>query len=441
MTTQNHSLIAEIFQQLLDKNDINAYQLAKEANIDRTYLSKLFSGVIAKPGKHKLVEVAEAFGIELKQLQLVLHDPEAAIQELGLENLDLSKNVRSKQDWGAAPNGILCYEREAEIKNIQQLVDPEYCRIVNIFGLGGIGKTTIAMELAKRLENEFDYVLWRTLSNVSLPEMIIQDALKLFTKKKHRTTISQQIAELLQYFRNHRCLIILDQVENILATGNSLEVYQNGYQIYGELFRQIAQTQHQTCLLLIGNEKPKNIAIWESSSTLIQSLQIQGSTKVCYQILKDKGAIKSPAWDELIEAYHAHPLAIKIVASMIKELFAGDVSEFLRQNTLFLGDLEFILHQQYNRLGDLEQYVLNIIAQMEKPLSLQELSEQYATKLRCSQIMDCLNSLKRRSLIEIVAKGKSFQKNLVLPSDLDSIDKINFYSIQPIVRKYITSQT
>ena len=108
---------------------------------------------------------------------------------------------------------------------------------------------------------------------------------------------------------------------------------------------------------------------------------------------------------------------------------------------MFLGDLEFILHEQYCRLADAEKYIINIIAQMNKPLSLQELSEQYATKLRCSEIINCLDGLKRRSLIEIVPLAKSFQKGSTPPAINSKVERINFYTIQPIVRKYITSQT
>ncbi|MGD1918331.1 MAG: NB-ARC domain-containing protein [Pleurocapsa sp.] len=445
MPSQNSNLIVEIFQKLLQKNNTNAYRISKEQDIDKAYLSKLFSGAIAKPGKNKLAVIAKALNIELEPLQLVFSNPEIAIQELSLENieldLNLSPNIRSKHDWGAAPDGIVCYGRKSEMIDLQRLIKINCCRVLTIFGMGGIGKTTLAMEIARQLETEFDHILWRTLTHISLVEVVIQDALRLFGNKKPEATISQQIANLLQYLRDRRCLLILDQVETILSTGNALDIYQNGYEFYGELFKQIAETNHQSCLVLVSNEKPKDISILEGDSASIYSWQLKGSTAVCYKILQYKEMIPSPAWDELIAAYREHPLAIKIVGSMIKELFDGNVSEFLRLNTLFLGDLEFILHEQYYRLSDSEKYIVNIIAQMNKPLSLQELSEQYATKLRASEIMNSLNNLKRRSLIEIIVGDKSWQKSFVPLSQEVQINKINFYTIQPVVRKYITSQT
>jgi transcriptional regulator with XRE-family HTH domain len=426
VTNQNRDRIAETFKQLLSKRNINAYRIAKETGIDKTYLSKLSSGAIAKPGNDKLIKIAQALDIELEQLEKVFNEPEMAIQEFGLDNIQLNdpQVVMQRQDWGSAPDSIICYERSTEINTIKEWIEEQDCRLVTLFGLGGIGKTTVAMEIARQLKSEFDYVFWRTLSDVSLIEIIIQDALRLFSNKKPPITITQQITKLLQYLQSHRCLLILDGIETILATGSSLQPYQNGYQAYGELLRQVAQKQHQSCLLLVSNEKPRDIAIWESTSASIHSYQLQGSTKVGYRILADKQIPQSSAWDELITVYQGHPLALKIVATLINELFNGDVSQFLRQNTLFLGDLQFILHQQYQRLSDHEKNILNTIAETDKPLSLQELTAQYATQLRCSQIMDCLNSLKRRSLLEI-----------------NENNQLNFYSIQPVVRKYIKSQS
>jgi transcriptional regulator with XRE-family HTH domain len=426
VTNQDHEHSTNTFKQLLSKRKTTAYQIAKKTGIDKTYLSKLSSGAIAKPGKDKLIKIAQALNIELEQLQKVFSEPEEVIEEFGLDNMqsNFSQVITPLQDWGSAPTAIVCYERSTEINTIKQWIEEQDCRLVTLFGLGGIGKTTVAMEIARQLKSEFDYVFWRTLSEVSLIEIIIQDALRLFSNKKPPITITHQITKLLQYLQKHRCLLILDGIETILATGSSLQPYQNGCQAYGELLRQVAQKQHQSCLLLVSDEKPRDIAIWESTSALIHSYQLQGSTKVGYRILADKQIPQSSAWNELITVYQGHPLALKIVATLINELFNGDVSQFLRQNTLFLGDLQFILHQQYQRLGDREKNILKTLAETDKPLSLQELTLQYATQLRCSEIMNCLNSLKRRSLLEI-----------------DQNNRVSFYSIQPVVRKYIKSQS
>ncbi|MGL4882325.1 MAG: hypothetical protein ACRC8K_14875, partial [Waterburya sp.] len=112
----------------------------------------------------------------------------------------------------------------------------------------------------------------------------------------------------------------------------------------------------------------------------------------------------------------------------------------LRQNTLFLGDLQFILHQQYQCLSAAEKNILITIAKIDQPLSLQELITHYDTRLRCSEIMDCLNNLKRRSLVDTVSYQTNSKNMAMSILDQDENSQINFYSIQPVVRKYIKSQ-
>ena len=418
--------IAQAFKQLLVKFNTNAYRIAKETGIDKTYLSKLSSGAIAKPGEDKLVKIAQALDIEPEKLLTVFTDPEIAMQEFGLAGIDLEQPiVNRRQDWGTAPDGIICYNR-VEIETIRQWIEVKRSRIVNIFGLGGIGKTTLAMEVARQVEGSFDYVFWRSLSRVSLIEMVLQDALRLFepNRQNNAATISQQIARLIHYLRTHRCLLVFDCIEIVLATGSSLKGYQNGYEHYGELFRQIAESNHQSCLILVGTEKPKDIAVWSSSTAAICSLQVKGASDVALQILKDKQLPPSPAWNDLIEAYQGHPLALKIVATMIWELFRGDVAEFLRHNTLFLGDLEFVLHQQYRRLSVAEREILDLVAQASEPLSLVQLRQQLAIQVPHSKVMSYLGTLRRRSLLETKL-----------------VNDVNFYSLQPIVQKYINSHT
>lgn len=425
MTKQNEAQISLVFRQLLAKYRTNAYRLAKETGIDRTYLSKLANGAIAKPGEDKLDTIARGLGIEASQLARVFSDPQAAVREfdlIGIEPTRFRSTIEPRQDWGEAPDGTVCCERQTEIEEIKHWIEIERSRIVTLYGLDGIGKTTLGFEIARQ-STEFEYIIWRDLGNIPLIEFVIQDTLRLFSRQTgNDLAIAQQITRLIDRLRTHRCLIILDRAETILAT-SSLQTYQNDHQAYGELFRQIAQSNHQSCLLLIANEKPKDLAIWEGSSTEVRSWQLRGSTAVCQQILTDKQIPESNSRNDLIEAYRGHPLAIKIVATIINELFEGNVAEFLQQNTLFLGDLEFVLYQQYQRLTDNERTIIHAIARITKPLSLSEIAGEFSGELRRSQLIACLDRLKRRSLIETVESEQN-----------------NCYTIHPIVRKYINSQ-
>jgi transcriptional regulator with XRE-family HTH domain len=388
---QNSYLAGEIFKQLLMKKNINAYRLAQKAGIDKTYLSKLTSGAIKKPGHDKLAKIAQVLELKPSQLLAIFTQPQMAAAELNIGEVKLSQQQTVQylgQDWGEAPDGMVCYGRLAEIETLQQWLIQERCRVIILYGLGGIGKTTLAVHLAKQFQKGFDYIFWRSLWYAPSVEIILNEALSLIARRQtSEAIIAQKISQLLFQLRQSRCLLILDQTESILATGNATQQYQDGYQVYGELFRQIAQLEHKSCLLLIGNEKPKDLAILESASASIRSLQLQGLSTAARQLLEDKQLPEVERWDELIKTYRGHPLALKIVATTIKEVFNGSISEFLRQNTLFLGDLEFVIDQQYRRLSDAEKTLICTIAEENQLVSISQLTAKPTLQMRCSEII------------------------------------------------------
>ena len=140
---------------------------------------------------------------------------------------------------------------------------------------------------------------------------------------------------------------------------------------------------------------------------------------------QDKQLLQEEKWDELIKAYWGYPLALKIVATTIQEVFGGNVSEFLAQNTLFLGDLEFILHQEYQRLSTWEKKLICTIALVTetKSVSIFRLNRELGDGVRRSEIIRSLDTFKRRSLVEV-----------------ERVSDESVYSLHPVIKKYLLSQ-
>ena len=71
--------------------------------------------------------------------------------------------------------------------------------------------------------------------------------------------------------------------------------------------------------------------------------------------------------------YSGNPLALKIVAETIVDLFGGEIGLFLAGGTLIFGSITDLLDEQFARLSALEQSVLCWLAIAREPVTLDEL--------------------------------------------------------------------
>ncbi len=78
-------------------------------------------------------------------------------------------------DWGDAPDVIQIFGRENEIAELAHWVIDERCRVVAVLGMGGIGKTTLAVKFAQEYATHFEYIIWRSLHNApELPDLLLE---------------------------------------------------------------------------------------------------------------------------------------------------------------------------------------------------------------------------------------------------------------------------
>src|SRR5207244_6087528 len=116
----------------------------------------------------------------------------------------------------------------------------------------------------------------------------------------------------------------------------------------------------------------------------------------CQQLLAEKGVAGSTSEQtRLIEAYAGNPLALKIVAQTIVELFGGEIAPFLEQGEVVFGGVRELLDEQYARLSALEQSVLLWLAILREPVNLQELMAVLGVPLPRSQVVEAVDGLQR----------------------------------------------
>jgi len=89
------------------------------------------------------------------------------------------------------------------------------------------------------------------------------------------------------------------------------------------------------------------------------------------------------------------------VSSTIETLFQGNVQNFLDCDHILYGNIWQLIDQQFQRLSNLEQQMINYLVLENRIMSVSELFNNTKFQTTSCQIIEALESLQGRSLIEI----------------------------------------
>jgi WD40 repeat protein/transcriptional regulator with XRE-family HTH domain len=310
-----------------------------------------------------------------------------------------------RMDWVGALDVSNFTGREGELAELIQWVAQERCRLVAILGMGGIGKSALISLLGKQLAPQFDAVLWRSVRDAPSCEELVADCFTFFSGTPPAAfppLLESRINQLIRRLHERRCLLVLDNLETLLEEGDPEGSYREGYQGYGRLLERLGEAVHRSCVVLTSREKPREIETAEGLGGPVRSLRLSGlSQEAARSLLQDKDLRgDSSAWLHLIASYAGNPLALKIVGQAIVDLFDGDIVPFMHSGEVIFNGIRVVLRQQVARLTPLEQTLLTWLAVVREWTSIESLLSLLVTRPTRARVLEALEVLWRRSLIE-----------------------------------------
>jgi transcriptional regulator with XRE-family HTH domain len=370
--------ISHKVKELLTLRGLTAYQLSQQTGLSRDYISKLLSSQISNPGLDKIQKIATVLNVELETFGL---EPAVSV--------------------GSPAPILVCIGRQPELAQLEQWVLQDSTKIVWIWGLAGIGKSTLAAALAQSVSNSFEQVIWHDLAYAS-------------------SSTPPWMSSITNGSRN---LVLVDRAEMVWQQPHVNSLTSQDSTPLESWVHQLQTLPNRSCLVGISREKPSWIRRSENVCKTVRSLKLNGLGIDSRCILEQKGLHPCPQWDDLISLYRGHPLALSLAAIAIQDVFGGSVTEFLKQNTLFLGDLSPLFKAQIDRIFPQERQILYALASAKETLDFEAVHQLFCSTLRRSQIIDAINQLIGRSLIETSRICGEIK-----------------YGLQPLIRQYISSE-
>ena len=291
------------------------------------------------------------------------------------------------------------YNRTQELTTLKNWILEENSRLVTIAGLPGIGKTALARELLEQIQEKFDRLLWRNHRQFTSLKSLKTNLIQFLSPE-------QPTASIIHKLRSQRTLIILDNLQESFTSGQLAGTYRPDYQDYGQFLQEIAESPHNSCLVLLSREKPIEITTQEIENPHCRALQLGGLGESAREILAERGLSDENRWHELIDLYGGNPSWLKTTAATIEELFNGSVGQLLSCPTVFLGDLEPVLQASYRRLSESEKFAIAWLATQSAPVEIARKPADFPFSQ--SAFWKALQSLTRRSLVEkVTSQGVS----------------------------------
>ena len=394
-------------------------QIADECGYDKNYVGdvsrKLFKVLSEQLNENidkynfcwtiERAKNSQLLGLVNSHITWCVNTPKADREQSITDEEKITKNT-GYYDLTLAPKITHFCDRTTELQTLSHWLTTQNPRLISVLGLSGIGKTTLVKQFVDLNIQQFDVVIWKSIKLSPSLDTIITEIFALINPEPIQT--DNKLTQLFNLLRQQRCLIILDDVQELFTSGQLAGQYKTEYKDYKIFFTMVTEIEHQSSLILLSQEQCQEMLCLDEELYPAKCLELEKLDNT--EILKSLGLKDEESWLTLLNLYEGNPAYLKDVASLIKNLFLGKVSEFLTEDSLILTEnMKSRFNELFERLSASEQQIVLELSKYNQAVSREDLRQ--ALSLSSMDLINGLQSLQKRYLIKTI-KGEKVEFNL-----------------------------
>ncbi|MBD2233212.1 WD40 repeat domain-containing protein [Phormidium tenue] len=265
-----------------------------------------------------------------------------------------------------------CAGRQAELATLTEWILAERCRTVVLWGLPGVGKTTVAAAIAATVASQVDQCGYLALT-AEATEQDVLGAIVHWLDPQAAIAPLAQVDWVLDQLSQRHALLIIDGLEQFFETQQPAGSYRPHADALQHLFHQGAERHHQSCLVWVSREKPADFS------------QLQGprvrdyvlgdlSAEAARSLLQAPAALNAPDdWAALVDRYGSHPLVLRGLGATLREVYQGQPRMLLQATKAIV---PVVVHRTFtqalHRMPPEEWGLLYWLALAQEPVTLDD---------------------------------------------------------------------
>ena len=323
-------------------------------------------------------------------------------------------HVRPRHNLPAATTSFV--GREAECAQIRQQLLQPHPRVLTLAGLGGVGKTRLALAAAADLVGAFSDGVWFVALAGVNSGRAIAPAIRVALAQEQRG-VDDPTQALLHYLSKRELLLVLDNVEHLIGAEETLPLVQ---QLLHEAprvkllltSRERLHLQAEQVIMVHGLSVPSGQAAPSGSATTtfdaFQLFMTRARQSLLDFSVDEESARQIGRICRLVEGL---PLGIELAAGWVEQFTCAEIADAIAQNCDFLATTWQDLPSRHRSLRATFDYSWRLLSAEEQRVLaactlFRTLFTRDAALQVCATTLPLLTTLVNKSLLRATAPGR-----------------------------------